>query len=174
VVVRPPVEVVEPPPRIVVEGPPVVHRPKPIERPVVTRPAPGVEHPIVVHQSPPAVTTPGATVSVVFTSQERDVIYTYVHSCSAPDKHGKHGKGLPPGLAKKEARGRELPPGWQHKCVRGAVIPQEVYRHCEPLPQEVVVKLPPPPPNTIVVAVDGRVLRLAKATLEILDVFDVL
>jgi hypothetical protein len=133
-----------------------------------------VEHPIVVHQSPPAVTAPGATVSVVFSTQEREVICAHLRGSAAPETHGKHGKGLPPGLAKKEARGRELPPGWQHKCVRGAVIPQEVYRHCEPLPQEVVVKLPPPPPNTIVVAVDGRVLRLAKATLEILDVFDVL
>jgi hypothetical protein len=65
-------------------------------------------------------------------------------------------------------------PGWQKKCVRGEVISAEVYKHCEPLPHEVVVKLPPPPPGTIVVTVEGKVFRLARATLEILDVFDVL
>ena len=50
----------------------------------------------------------------------------------------------------------------------------EVYQHCEPLPAEVVVKLPPPPPDTVVVTLHGKVVRLARATLEILDVFDVL
>jgi len=53
-------------------------------------------------------------------------------------------------------------------------MPADVYAHCQPLPQEVVVKLPPGPPNTIVVTIDNRVVRLAQATLEILDVFDVL
>ena len=90
-----------------------------------------------------------------------------------PASQGNKGKGLPPGLAKKVERGGQLPPGWQNKCVRGAVVPADIYAHCQPLPQEIVVKLPPAPPNTIVVTVDGRVLRLARATLEILDVFDV-
>ena len=53
-------------------------------------------------------------------------------------------------------------------------MPVEIYRRSEPLPQEVVVKLPPPPPNTILVTVDAKVFRLAKASLEILDVFDAL
>jgi hypothetical protein len=35
-----------------------------------------------------------------------------------------------------------------------------------------VVKLPPPPAGTITVAISGKVVRLAKATREILDVFD--
>ena len=87
--------------------------------------------------------------------------------------NGHNGKALPPGLAKKVERGGQLPPGWQNKCVKGAVMPADVYAHCQRLPQEIVVKLPPAPPNTVVVTVDGRVLRLAAATLEILDVFDV-
>jgi hypothetical protein len=111
---------------------------------------------------------------VVFSSQERDIICTHAKKSNGSDKEGKKGKGLPPGLAKKAARGGELPPGWQKKCVRGEVISAEVYKHCEPLPHEVVVKLPPPPPGTIVVTVEGKVFRLARATLEILDVFDVL
>jgi hypothetical protein len=92
---------------------------------------------------------------------------------SSADKHGHQSKGLPPGLAKKAERGRDLPPGWRNKCVRGERMPPHVYAQCQPLPQEIIVKLPPPPPNTIVVTIDGRVARLANATLEILDVFDV-
>jgi hypothetical protein len=115
-------------------------------------------------------------VKVVFSPEEREIIHTYVrsHAAPTPDKHGKNPKGVPPGLAKKVERGGDLPPGWQRKCVPGAVIHPDVYKRCEPLPQEVVVKLPPPPPDTIVVTIEGRVLRLARATLEILDVFEVL
>jgi len=36
-----------------------------------------------------------------------------------------------------------------------------------------IVKLPPPPTGTIMVAIDGKIVRLAKATREILDVFDI-
>ncbi len=93
---------------------------------------------------------------------------------SSGDQHGHQSKGLPPGLAKKAQRGRDLPPGWQNKFVRGERIPAHVFAQCQPLPQEIIVKLPPPPPNTIVVTLDGKVVRLARATLEILDVFDVL
>lgn len=117
---------------------------------------------------------PFIAVKVVITPEERDVIQNYVKSISAPTKPGKKAKKLPPGLAKKVARGRDLPPGWDKKCVPGAIMPPEVYKVCHPLPKEVVVKLPPPPAGTILVAVDGKVVRLVKATLEILDVFSVL
>jgi len=118
-------------------------------------------------------------VVVIFTPKEREIIGGYVRSCAENQKHehkgkGKKDKGLPPGLAKKVERGGELPPGWQKKCVRGETMPQEVYKQCEPLPQDVVVQLPPAPPDTITVTVSGKAVRLAKATLEILDVFDVL
>lgn len=113
-------------------------------------------------------------VKVVITEQEREVIQNYVKSVSVPAKPGKKAKGLPPGLAKKVARGGELPPGWEKKSVPGTIMPAEVYKVCHPLPKEVVVKLPVPPAGTILVTVDGKVVRLVKATLEILDVFDVL
>ncbi len=80
---------------------------------------------------------------------------------------------MPPGLAKKVARGGELPPGWQKKCVKGEILPVEVTKQCHPLPPEVVVKLPPPPAGTILITVDGKVVRLLEATREILDVFEV-
>lgn len=113
-------------------------------------------------------------VKVVITSEERQVIQDYVKSITTPTKPGKRAKKLPPGLAKKVARGGDLPPGWEKKCVPGAIMPPEVYKVCHPLPKDVVVKLPPPPPGTILVTVDGKVVRLVKATLEILDVFDVI
>jgi hypothetical protein len=116
---------------------------------------------------------PWVGVNVSFSGDERKVIQDYAHECQTPPAKGKKARGLPPGLAKKVARGGELPPGWQKKCVKGEVMPEPVYRQCHPLPQEVVVKLPPPPPETNVVAISGKVVRLARATREILDVFDV-
>ncbi len=114
--------------------------------------------------------------TVRISDTERQVITSYVRTCNDPERSGSPRKKLPPGLAKKAARGRELPPAWQAwqtQCVRGQVMPAEVYKECHPLPPEVVVKLPPPPPDTVTVTVSGKVVRLAKATLEILDVFDV-
>jgi len=128
-------------------------------------------------QAPPRVEKSGQAsihAKVVFSPSERDIIHTYVKSCTVAEGPGKKPKGLPPGLAKKVARGGELPPGWQKKCVRGQIMPKEVFKVCHPLPRELVVKLPPPPPGTILVTIEGKVVRLAKATLEILDVFDVL
>jgi hypothetical protein len=52
-------------------------------------------------------------------------------------------------------------------------MPVEVYQECHSLPRELVVKLPPAPRGTILLAVDGKVVRLMQATREILDVFEV-
>ena len=136
---------------------------------VVKAPAP-VPKPSVVAKASPA-NGPSVKVNVTIGAPERDVIRAYVRSCAETPKKGK--KSLPPGLAKKVAAGGDLPPGWQKKCVRGAILPIEVHRHCHPLPAEIVVKLPAPPAGTILVAIDGKVVRLAKATREILDVFEV-
>ena len=116
---------------------------------------------------------PWVKVEASISVREREVIQDYVSSYSKPEKHGRRAKGLPPGLAKKAARGGELPPGWQKKCVKGEILPVEVTKQCHPLPPEVVVKLPPPPAGTILITVDGKVVRLLEATREILDVFEV-
>lgn len=116
-------------------------------------------------------------VNVTIGVHEREVIREWVvvqSNHGHGNKKGHKGKGLPPGLAKKAARGDALPPGWQKKLVRGEVMHAQVYRHCDPLPHEVIVRLPPPPPGTVLVTIDGKVVRLAKATMEILDVFEVL
>ena len=115
--------------------------------------------------------------NVTISSHERQVIREYVIVHSDQGKHGKKGhkaKSLPPGLAKKAARGESLPPGWEKKLARGQTMPAEVYRQCHPLPAEVTGRLPAPPPGTVLLTIEGKVVRLAQATLEILDVFDVL
>lgn len=116
---------------------------------------------------------PWVAVDVRISDDERRVISGYVHDYPSPKQRGKKPKQLPPGLAKKVARGEQLPPGWQKKCVVGQVMPTEVYEKCHPIPPELVVKLPPPPPDTVTITIGGKVVRLMKATLEILDVFDV-
>jgi hypothetical protein len=115
---------------------------------------------------------PWANVDVRIGAPEKQVIREYVNNCETPRK-GKKNKGLPPGLAKKVARGGDLPPGWQKKCVRGEILSEELYKQSHSLPQGLIVKLPPPPVGTITVAISGKIVRLAKATREILDVFDV-
>jgi hypothetical protein len=116
-----------------------------------------------------------AGLEVAIAPYERHVIRTYVHNCIEASK-GRRPNGLPPGLAKETAWGwgRALPPEWRKKCVQGAVLPSEVHKHCQPLPDQVMIKLPPPPPGTILLAVDGTVVRLAYPGYKILDVFNVL
>jgi hypothetical protein len=130
--------------------------------------------PVVVHARQPA----GAQQTVVVISpHEREVIrayYVFQRSDHGNGHGGKHDKGLPKGLARKVERGESLPPGWQKKCVRGQIMPMEVFKHCEPLPHEVLVKLPPAPAGTVIVTLEGKAVRLMQATLEVLDVFDVI
>jgi hypothetical protein len=166
--------VVSPPRR---PEPPVVVIAREPQTPVVVTQPPGRPP----HQ-PPVTSRPAKEpwVNVTITTQERQVIreYVVVHSDSdndKPDKHGRKekGKSLPPGLAKKAERGESLPPGWQRKLAKGEIMSAEIYRQCHPLPNDVIVRLPPPPAGTILVTIEGKVVRLAQATLEILDVFDV-
>jgi len=93
------------------------------------------------------------------------------HAQKHADKHGhnhdynhKH-KRLPPGLRKKLERGGALPPGWQKKVARGEVLDIRVYRHGR-------VIVPLDRHGAISILVDNRVIRLIKATREILDVFN--
>jgi hypothetical protein len=116
----------------------------------------------------------GAPIKVKFniSDDERRIIRTYVEGHRGRG-FGKKSKSLPPGLAKKVARGEQLPPGWQKKCVPGEIMPVEVLEKCHSLPPELVVKLPRSPEPTITVTIGGQIVRLIKATREILDVFNV-
>ncbi len=73
---------------------------------------------------------------------------------------------------KKVAPGAKLPPGWQKKIARGEVLPQTIYAQAQPLPEVVIRTLPPPPAGTMLVTLDGKVLRILEATHTIVDVFE--
>jgi hypothetical protein len=69
-------------------------------------------------------------------------------------------------------RNEKLPTGWQKKIARGEVLPPTVYAQAQPLPEVVIRKLPPPPAGTILVTLDGKVVRLVEGTRTIVDVFE--
>ena len=120
-------------------------------------------------QTAPAAKSKGDEPWLKFTitTQEQAVLKQHYAS-----EHPAKQKELPPGLQKKVARGGTLPPGWQKKVARGEVMSDDVYRHSTPLPKEVLIKLPPPPRGTILVKVEGKVVRLLEATKTIIDVLD--
>ena len=126
----------------------------------------------------PARAKDPATGKYLFTPDETIAIRGYFRTDPPPApaelSYGKKKKTLPPGLKKKIERGGELPPGWQKKVARGEVIDARVYAHSHPLPPELLKRLPPQPHGTVVVTIEGKVVRLMEATLTILDVFDLL
>ena len=111
--------------------------------------------------------------TVAISELEREAIRAYVRTRTDASKLGKP-NGIPQGLAKKTGWGSKLPDGWQATCVRGKVLTSEVHKHCQPLPEELTLHLPPPPPGTVLLAVDGKIVRVGYPTYEILDTFDVL
>lgn len=123
---------------------------------------------------PPQPTTPTASrqneplLKATFSTTEIQTLRTYYQQ----EQPAKHGKSLPPGLQKKLARGGQLPPGWQKKVARGEVMPQDVYAAAKPVPVTVIHQLPPQPPGTVIVQLEGKLVRLAQATMEIIDILD--
>lgn len=86
-----------------------------------------------------------------------------------PD-HAKN-KGLPPGLQKKVDRGGELPPGWERKLRKGQVLDSQVYDMARPIDDTMRVKLPAGPHGTVDLQIEGRIVRIYKATRIIEAVF---
>jgi hypothetical protein len=76
-----------------------------------------------------------------------------------PDHH----KELPYGLQKKAAKGKQLPPGWQKKLRKGARIEREVYQHAR-------IIEPVDAKGIVTIKIDEKVVRLVKATHEIVDI----
>lgn len=66
-------------------------------------------------QQPPAAK---ATVSVTFTSSERDIIVRYYAA------HPYRTRALPPGIARNLARGKPLPPGIARRALPAALVAQ--------------------------------------------------
>ena len=128
--------------------------------------------PVAAVKKPSPPQPPWAGTNVDISPSERDVMRAYVYGRIEASKGGRY-NGLPQGLMKKVSPRGGLPVGWQKGCVRGKVLPAEVHKHCQALPYDIIVKLPPPPPGTVLLAVDGTVLRVAYPTYEILGVFHV-
>jgi hypothetical protein len=122
----------------------------------------------------PAVSAPEQLwLQMEITPLEKEIVKQHLGDIRAgQSKKSGPDKALPPGLAKKVARSEKLPPGWQKKIARGEVLPQTVYTQAQPLPEVVIRKLPPPPAGTILVTLDGKVVRLLEATRTIVDVFE--
>jgi hypothetical protein len=103
---------------------------------------------------------------------EKEIVKQHLGDIREAQKKSRPDKALPPGLAKKGTPGAKLPSGWQKKITRGEVIPQTVYAQAQPLPEVVMRKLPPPPAGTMLVTLDGKLVRLVEATRTIVDVFE--
>lgn len=130
-------------------------------------------------QAPPPASSPVVSppepswLQVEITPLEKEIVQQHMVDIRAMQgKKPASGKASPPGAAKKVARSGALPPGWQQKIVRGEVLPPAVYAQAQPLPEVVIRKLPPPPAGTVLVTIDGKLLRLLEATHTILDVFE--
>lgn len=104
--------------------------------------------------------------SLTLSADERVVLNDWYHTQIQPPP-----KDLPPGLKKKVAKGGSLPPGWQKKLARGQAVPSDVWAYHQPVPADVLRRLPPQPDGTVLVRIDGEIARVATAGLILLDVF---
>lgn len=109
--------------------------------------------------------------SIKILTSDNEKIIKYYQGHRQHHTKGKK-KGLPPGLKKKAAKGKDLPPGWEKKIARGEVLDLEVYKKSEPIPGELIKILPPLQEGTILIKVEGKIIRLMEATKTILDVFE--
>ncbi len=78
------------------------------------------------------------------------------------NQKNKH-KNLPPGLQKKVKQGKPLPPGWQKKLIKGQIMALEVYHHGQ-------VIHPVDELGIVTIRIDVRVVRIHKATREIIEI----
>ena len=124
--------------------------------------------------SSPAASSPEQPwLQVEITPLEKEIVQQHMADIRKMQRQKPtSGKALPPGPAKKAARGAALPPGWQQKIARGEVLPPAVYAQVQPLPEVVRRKLPPSPAGTLLVTIDGKLVRLLEATHTILDVVE--
>ncbi|HEX7044604.1 MAG TPA: hypothetical protein VF203_08310 [Burkholderiales bacterium] len=97
-------------------------------------------------------------VDIAFTNSDKAVILDYYRKLGKGK--AKHGRHVPPGLAKKGG----LPPG----LAKRDRLPRDV--HYELLPAELEARLPPLPPNYVRVRVGQDFAILDKRTRVVLDV----
>ena len=91
--------------------------------------------------------------------EERQIIREFFYS---------QPRGLPPGLAKRS----ELPPGLQKQLARKGKLPPGLQKRLEPLPEELVVRLPRMPEIWSPVILGRHVILLDRRTQRILDILE--
>ena len=74
-------------------------------------------------------------------------------------------EGLPPGLSRSE----KLPPGLEKQLVRNGKLPPGLQKKIQPLPKDLLSRLPKPPDGVQIVIVAGRVLAVHVQSSRILD-----
>lgn len=89
------------------------------------------------------------------------VVLTFAFSSA--EAKSDHEKSLPPGLQKKVAHGDSLPPGWQKKLAVGEHLDHQVYESAD-------VVFPIDDQGIITVEVEGKVIRLIKESLDIVEI----
>ena len=72
-------------------------------------------------------------------------------------------KQLPPGLQKKVEKGQSLPPGWQKKLAKVEVLDKNIYQQSQ-------VVVPIDSHGLVTIRIEGKLVKLYKATREIVDV----
>lgn len=95
----------------------------------------------------------------LFLPEERRIIREFFYSQPS---------GLPPGLAKRS----ELPPGLQKHLQRKGKLPPGLQKRLEPLPQDLVHRLPRIPEIWSPVILGRHVILLDRRTQRILDVIE--
>jgi hypothetical protein len=114
-----------------------------------------------------------ASGNIVISERERVVLRDYYHhEYEAQGAGNGKAKKLNKGMEKRLASGKGLPPGWQKKMARGEVVPGDIWRYHQPLPGDVIRRLPAQPDGVITVRIDNQIVRVIAATHVLLDAFD--
>ncbi len=100
-------------------------------------------------------------VAVVFGDDDRRIIHDYYHRYR--DRH-RHGRGLPPGLAKRE----HLPPGLARQVRRNGTLPPGLERRS--LPHDLERRLRPLPAGYVRIQVGGDIVLMNERTRVMVDV----
>lgn len=95
-----------------------------------------------------------------FLAEERKIIVEFFEQRSG---------NLPPGLAK---RGGDLPPGLQRQLRKNGKLPPGLQKRLEPLPDEIVVRLPKLPPEWERVILGRHVILIDRRTARVLDIIE--
>ena len=100
----------------------------------------------------------GASVQIVFSAHDRDVIRDYYRGDSS---------NLPPGLAKRHGN---LPPGLQKHLERDGTLPPGLQKRVPPFPDDLEGRLPRLPPVYRRVVLGADIIILDRRTQKIMDI----